>query len=99
MNSSDDFEREFRTSRLATGARLDDAYSFVGPDALCRAAIDNYKQFATLHEYHPRAFDRLMVALDRLEVCAERGGTSAEFWLAMKDVAVMDGLYERAATG
>jgi hypothetical protein len=99
MRSDDDaeaFEREFRTGRLQTAALLEEAYAFLPPDAACRAAIDGYRQFATLRDYHPRAHDHLVVALERLEASAERGGASAEFWITMKDIAIFDGFYDEA---
>jgi hypothetical protein len=99
MRSEDDresLEREFRDSRLATAALLEQAWSMLPPDPAGKAAIDAYKRFATVDDYHPRAADQLTLALDRLEASADRHRMSAEFWVILKDVAVREALYDRA---
>jgi hypothetical protein len=100
MQSEDDreaFEREFRQGRLETASLLEQAWSMLPPDVATRAAIDGYKRFATLNDYDPRASDQLTLALDRLEVASDRHRLAGEFWLILKDVAVMEALYGRAA--
>jgi hypothetical protein len=92
----DEFRRDYLKSRLWVADALERAWSMLPPDAVSRAAIDGYRQFA-LREDYPAVAAHLAVALDRLDECALRRGPTREFWLLLSDVAVMDALYERAA--